>query len=159
MTKTNIAKRSGKKPGVPARRPRHGLYCDPKKVKVDGRSFFGKLKKKIRGHLLEVFKGNANPLAQTLADGTAANLVIAKAFQAAFLRGEVLPTTIMRDYTGLWNAISRDLQALSQMAKDGTPPEKVPSLKEYLDLIAANKLIPVESEKEAGACKCQEAKE
>ena len=68
-----------------------GLYCDPNKIKIDGRSFFGKLRKKIRGHLLEVFKSDPSPIVQTLAHGTAANVIMAKAFQASFLRGREAP--------------------------------------------------------------------
>ncbi len=123
-----------------------GLYCDPSRVKVDGRSFFGKLKKKIKGHFLESFKGTPSALAQALADGTAANMILAMNFQAAFLRGDQLPSSILRDYTGLWNSISRDLQALSQMAKDSGGKDPVPNLQEYLDGLKSGKLVPVEAQ-------------
>ncbi len=128
------------------RHMKHGLYCDPSRVKVDGRSFFGKLKKKIKGHFLESFKGTPSALAQALADGTAANLIMAMNFQAAFLRGDQLPPSILRDYTGLWNSISRDIQALSQMAKESGGGKEVPSLGEYLEAMKAGKLVPLEKE-------------
>lgn len=128
------------------RNMKHGLYCDPSKVLIDGRSFFGKLKRKIKGHFLECFKDTPSALVQTLADGTAANLIIAKAFQAAFLRGEKLPPSILRDYTGLWNSISRDLATLSQMAKESGVKDPVPSLGEYLEALKSGKLQPVEAE-------------
>jgi hypothetical protein len=121
---------------------RHGIYCDPSKVRIDGRSFFARLKVKIRGHLLEVFKGDPSPLAQTLADGAAANLIIAKSFQAAFLKGEKLPPSILRDYTGLWNSISRDLLTLSQMAKESGAKDPAPSLEEYLKRAATAETVP-----------------
>ncbi|MDD2901552.1 MAG: hypothetical protein PHU44_03890 [Syntrophales bacterium] len=130
------------------RNMKHGLYCDPAKVKVDGRSFFGKLKKKIRGHFLEGFKGTPSALAQTLADGTAANLIIAKSLQAALLNGEKLPPSILRDYTGLWNSISRDIQALSQMAKDSGAKDPTPTLEEYLK---SGQVIPVTQGKADGS--------
>lgn len=124
---------------------KHGLYCNPALVRVDGRSFFGKLKKKIKGHFLESFKGTPSALAQALADGTAANLILAMNFQAAFLRGDQLPPSILRDYTGLWNSISRDIQALSQMAKESGGKDPVPNLQEYLDGIKSGKLVPVQA--------------
>ncbi len=133
---TPSAKRRGPKPKPEEKKlapVRHGLYCDPNKVKVDGRSFFGQLKRKIKGHFLECFKGNPSALVQTLADGTAANLIMAKAFQAAFLRGDKLPPSILRDYVALWNSISRDIATLSVMAKESGNGDKVPSLPEYLE--------------------------
>jgi hypothetical protein len=150
---------NGSKKQLEVRGPRHGLYCDPNKIKIDGRSFFGKLRKKIRGHLLEVFKGDPSPIVQTLADGTAANVIMAKAFQASFLRGDKLPPTIMRDYATLWNAISRDLATLHQMARESGPQgDKFPLLADYLKMSdeekelfnakKTGKLVVVEGQKE-----------
>jgi hypothetical protein len=125
------------------RNMKHGLYCDPSKVKVDGRSFFGKLKKTIKNHFLESFKGTPSALAQALADGAAANLILAKNFQASFLKGEKLPSSILRDYVGLWNSISRDLQALSQMAKESGAKDSSPDLQEYVEALKkAGKATP-----------------
>lgn len=115
------------------RAQKHGLYCDPKKVQIDGRSFFGQLKRKIKTHFLECFKGTPSALVQALADGAAANLIMAKAFQAAYLRGETLPASILRDYTGLWNSISRDLATLSALAKESGAKDPAPDLKDYVD--------------------------
>lgn len=126
------------------RKQRHGLYCDPNKIAVDGRSFFARLRKKIKGHFLECFEGEPSAIVQTLADGVAANLIIAKSFQAAFLRGNKLPPSILRDYTGLWNSISRDLATLSQMAKESGNGDKTPSLQEHLEALKSGKLLPVE---------------
>lgn len=129
------------------RNQKHGLYCDPNKVKIDGRSFFGQLKRKIKGHFLECFKGEPSAMQQALADGLAANIIMAKAFQASFLRGDKLPPSIMRDYIGLWNSVSRDLATLSAMAKESGNGDKVPSLEAYLQAIKDGKLVPVEAEK------------
>jgi len=129
---------------------RHGLYCRPDSVRVDGRSYFAKLKKRLKSLFLENFKETPGALIQALADGAAANLIIAKAFQAAFLRGEKLPPSILRDYTGLWNSISRDLATLNQMAKESGNSGKLPILKEYLDALKSGKLQVVDCEAEAG---------
>lgn len=118
---------------VAGRNQKHGLYCDPRKVQIDGRSFFGQLKRRIKTHFLECFKGTPSALVQALADGAAANLIMAKAFQAAYLRGEKLPSSILRDYTGLWNSISRDLATLSALAKESGAKAPMPSLNEYVD--------------------------
>lgn len=128
------------------RAQKHSLYCDPKKVQIDGRSFFGQLKRKIKGHFLECFKGTPSALVQALADGAAVNLIMAKAFQAAYLKGEKLPASILRDYTGLWNSISRDLATLSALAKESGAKDPAPSLGEYLEAIKSGKLQPVEPE-------------
>lgn len=131
---------------VAGRNQKHGLYCDPNKVKIDGRSFFKQLKRKIKTHFLECFQGTPSALVQALADGAAANLIMAKAFQAAYLRGEKLPASILRDYTGLWNSISRDLATLSALAKESGAKDPAPSLGECLDSIKSGKLQPVEPE-------------
>jgi hypothetical protein len=129
---------------------RHGLYCDPSRIKIDGRTFFGKLKRKIKGHFLECFKGEPSALIQTLADGAAANLIVAKAFQAAFLRGDKLPSSILRDYTALWNSIARDLATLDQVAKESGAKDSAPSLEEYLERLKAGKLVVVGNKAEPG---------
>jgi hypothetical protein len=131
------------------RNMKHGLYCDPSRIRIDGRTFFGKLKRKIKGHFLECFKGEPSALIQTLADGAAANLIIAKAFQAAFLRGDKLPSSILRDYVALWNSVSRDLVVLDQ-AKDLGGKDLTPTLPEYLEALALKnkKLISIKNETE-----------
>jgi len=131
---------------------RHGLYCDPSKVRIDGRTFFARLKVKIKGHLLSVFNGDSSPLAQALADGVAANLIMAKSFQTSFLRGEKLPPSILRDYCALWNSVSRDLATLFQMAKESGEKDPAPSLSEYLAAIKDGKLQVLDGEKKKGPC-------
>jgi hypothetical protein len=131
---------------VAGRNQKHGLYCDPRKVQIDGRSFFGQLKRKIKTHFLECFTGTPSALVQALADGAAANLIMARAFQSAYLRGEKLPPSILRDYCGLWNSISRDLATLSALAKESGAKDPAPSLGEYLEAIKSGKLQPVEAE-------------
>jgi hypothetical protein len=128
------------------RNMKHGLYCDPNKVKIDGRSFFGKMRKSIKTRFLEGFKGTPSALAQTLAEGAATHLIMAMNFQAAFLRGDQIPHSILRDYTGLWNSISRDLQTLSQMAKESGAKDSSPDLQEYVEAVKSGKLVLVEAE-------------
>jgi hypothetical protein len=114
------------------RNMRHGLYCNPALVKVDGRSFFAKLRVKIKGLILDCFPSPPNAIVQALADGAAANLIICRAFQAAFLRGDELPPSILKDFSTLWNGVSRDLCTLNQLAREAGTPEPTPSLQEYL---------------------------
>jgi hypothetical protein len=134
--------------GVPAKRKKlatHALYCDPSKVMIPAHSPFGRMIRKIVTHLSESFLEKPSPFAQTMVDGLAVNIIMAKFFQASFLRGDKMAPSVLRDYTGLWNSISRDLATLSALSKEGAK-DPAPSLGEYLEAIKSGKLQPVESE-------------
>lgn len=129
---------------VPARNPKgagrkklatHALYCDPSKVIIPSHSPFGRMIRKVIDHLSEPFLDKPSPFAQTMIDGLAVNIIIAKFFQAAFLRGDEMASSILRDYTTLWNGVSRDLATLSGMAKESGVKDPVPSLEEYLEVV------------------------
>jgi hypothetical protein len=88
--------------------------------------------RKVVAHLSEPFLDKPSPFAQTMVDGLAVNIIMAKFFQASFLRGDKMAPSVLRDYTGLWNSISRDLATLSVLAKESGAKDPVPSLSEYL---------------------------
>lgn len=125
----------------------HALYTRPDKMLIPAHSPFGRMKRKVITHLTAAFIEEPSPFAQTMIDGLSVNILIAKFFQAAFLRGEKLPPSVLRDYTGLWNSISRDLSTLAQMAKDSGAKDPVPSLEDYLK--RASRALPAVIQVEA----------
>jgi hypothetical protein len=150
---------------VPAKNPKGAgrkriaaqwLYLDLSKWIIPAHSPIGRMKKQIVEHLSSPFLEKPSPFAQTLIDGLAANIIMSKHFQASFLRGNKIPASILRDYTGLWNSISRDLSTLSGMAKESGVKDPVPSLEEYLEVVkkeegkrlAAAERVPVPAEPE-----------
>jgi hypothetical protein len=113
---------------------------------IPAHSPFGRMIRKIVTHLSESFLEKPSPFAQTMVDGLAVNIIMAKFFQASFLRGDKMAPSVLRDYTGLWNSISRDLATLSALAKESGAKDPAPSLGEYLEAIKSGKLHPVEPE-------------
>lgn len=125
---------------------KHGLYRDLSKI--DGRTRIALIKKSLRNALLERFATPAPAVAQIIADRCALKLLRAASYETFILGGNVPAPSADRDYITLTASIRADIQLLHQMANDGGPADKEPSLKEYLEAIKAGKLIPVEAEKE-----------
>lgn len=113
---------------------RHGLYIQPGKVKVDGRSFFARRRKKLRGAFLADFQAPPSSRVQAIADGAAVNWICIEGFRSAFLRGEVISPSAWKDYIALSNSLARDLMNLEELAKEGSGKDKAPNLEEYLKI-------------------------
>ncbi len=123
---------------------RHGLYCDPRKVKLDGRSKLARLRCKLQAAFLEGFDSTPSPRVQALAEGAAVNWIVLTALRNAFLRGEVVAPSVWKDFCAIQNCLDRSLTTLEAMAKEGKEGAKTPTLAEYLEAIRSGRLQAVE---------------
>lgn len=133
----------GKKPGLLAR-VKHGLYCDYTRLEIDGRTRLGKARNRIRDALLAPFPAPAPAPAQVIADRCALKLIRAASYEVFVLTGNTPARTADIDYLALTNSLRADVQTLHQMARDGGPVERVPSLQEYLAGLKSGQIVPVE---------------
>jgi hypothetical protein len=122
----------------------HGLYFDPSRFHIDHRTRLGKALKNMVDTLLEKFPSPPPAMAQLLAQRCAYKLIRAASYEVFIMTGEKAPGLgADRDYLSLTGQIRKDLQALHQLAKDGGPVDRVPSLSEYLSALKeANQVEP-----------------
>jgi hypothetical protein len=124
---------------------RHGLYCNPSKVRVDGRSHFARKRRKLRESFLEGFDFTPSPRVRALADGAAVNWILLEALRTSFLRGEVVAPSVLKDYVALSNSLARDLSTLEALVKEGGEGKTL-TLAEYINALDSGKLQVVRGE-------------
>jgi hypothetical protein len=137
----------------PLRKVKHGLYMTLAHHEIDGRSRLAQVLRRATELLLESHKEPAPGPAQLLAQRCAVKLIRVVAYEAALLGGKVpLGAGTEKDYLMLCNSIRADIMALSSLAREGSAPERVPSLAEYLDALKSGKIMPVEAEAQGDRC-------
>jgi hypothetical protein len=108
----------------------HGLY---RAAKIDMRTRAGVAFKGLYQALLERFPSPAPVGAQVVAQRCAVKLVRAISFEVFYMSGNKTNPSADRDYLALTGSIRADIKLLHDMAKEGSPAEKVLSLQEYLE--------------------------
>lgn len=113
-----------------------GIFTDWSKIKKgDGRTREKKFLKSIIKGLLELFPKSAPPAAQLIAGQASFKALSVMKFEHFVLSGGEPSETASAAYLTLSNSLRKDLETLSRMQKDGGPVEKIPDLKEYLEIL------------------------
>ena len=110
-----------------------GLFFDPRKHFLDGRTRIAKIIKNVSEHLLEHFPEPIPAGAILIAKQASYKALRLRAFEHHILITMKTPAkTTDESYISLSNSLTQDIKLLHQMARDHTPVNKVPGLDEYL---------------------------
>jgi hypothetical protein len=128
---------------------KHSIYSQASRrnKKYKGNTPEGRQRKRLREEFLSDFT-NPSARIQALADSASFNWVVLEGFRAAYLRGEVLPVSILKDYTALSNALARDLNSLETLARLEKKKEKKLNIEEYIKALKCGKLKVLKKEPE-----------
>jgi hypothetical protein len=125
----------------------HCLFIDPVKQGGDKRSSLYRLNEKTVKLLLEPFPEPVPAGAMLIARQAAYKAIRLRSFELQVLIGQIQPPASTDHlYLSFSNSLTKDLEALHRMARESSPPERVPSLHEYLEALKSNKIIPVQAE-------------
>jgi hypothetical protein len=132
----------------PIPKTRIGLYLALERHGRDGRTRPVQVIHRIVEILLENHKEPVPGPARLLAQRCAVKIVKAAVFEGNFLAGAEYGIDAPKDYLAWSGSIRADIMALHQLAKEGGPPERGPSLGEYLAALKDGRLVPVEKSKD-----------
>ena len=129
----------GKGSPSPVRPPnysiKHGLYLELEKWKLDLRSALGQSITRSKEAFAAMFPNGPNAAASVLISQIIYKALRLETFQNwDYSTGEATPTA-MQHYINLSNSLRKDLQVLTDMAKNQSPNQDDPDLKEYLESI------------------------
>ncbi len=131
----------------PRGRVAHGLFFDPRNHYMDGRTRIARIIRDVTKHLLEYFSEPIPAGALLVARQCAYKALRLRAFEHSVLTGDgKAAQTTDEAYLALSNSLTKDVDLLHRMAKEGSPKNPAPTLAEYLEALKAGKLIPVENE-------------
>ena len=120
----------------------HGLYFDPAKHRLDQRTRVARTLRDISKSLLALFAHLIPAGAQLIARRAAFKALRLTTFEHNFLGGNETPVdNTEKMYMTLAGSLRADIVVLHQLAKEGSPIEKVPSLAEYLEALRSGKLV------------------
>ena len=114
---------------------KHGLYLNLKKYRIDGRSALGQAIAKSKEAMKAMFPEGPSAAASILIGQIIYKTIRLETFMNwDYATAEATPTALQH-YTNLSNSLRKDLQVLMDMAKNQSPNQDDPDLKEYLESI------------------------
>jgi hypothetical protein len=132
------------------RRVAHGLFFDPRRHYLDQRTRIARIIKNAVEHLLDPFPEPRPAGAILIARQCAYKALRLRAFEHAVLTSQGVPAkTTDEAYLALSNSLTKDVELLHRMAREGKPPVPVPSLQEYLQALKEGRLVVAEGGEEA----------
>jgi len=124
------------KKGANASMITHGLYCDPSKWEIDGRTLLAKQLNQLRAGLAALFPGGPDKAGALLIDRIVYKGLKLALYEATDLTSaEGVPPGSEMKYLQMSNSLREDIRLLSAMAKAQAPSPGDPDLKEYLEAL------------------------
>ncbi|MDP3181267.1 MAG: hypothetical protein Q8M54_00435 [Desulfobaccales bacterium] len=115
---------------------RHGLYCDPAKWDLDGRTTLAKQLHQLRTGLAALFPDGPGRAGALLIDRVVYKSLKLALFEATDLISmEEVPPGAEQAYLTMSNSFRADLQLLTTMAQHQAPAPGDPDLREYLETL------------------------
>jgi len=108
----------------------HGLYVSlPKRMKIDGRSKFGKAIRQLRNSLIDDLGGDVSTQESLICDRVVFKVLRLCSFEAFILKSQGMETEKQsREYLAMSNSLRLDLQALGLQRRE----REIEDLKTYL---------------------------